>query len=141
MSAEVVLVHSIDEAECLLLATSLATVREAGNSDSTSTVSDIDTPGERLQRDRHAEFLNGPQVQLVLVLAVERQKNVKTAWRILAVSDRVNCAQENLGLFVVAWHDDDDLWGGVFVQDVFDPPRTANIVGNQLVDAKEPWHR
>ena len=28
----------------------------------------------------------------------------------------------------------------MFVQNVFDPPRAANIVGDKLVDAKEPWH-
>lgn len=87
MSAEVVLVHSIDKAECLLLTASLATVREAGDSDSATTVSNVDTPGERLERDRDTEFLNGPQVQLILVLAIERQENVKTAWWILAVGD------------------------------------------------------
>lgn len=87
VSAEVVLVHSIDEAECLLLTASLAAMREARNSDSAATVSNVDTPGEGLQCDWNTELLNGPQIQLVLILAIERQENMKAAWWILAVGD------------------------------------------------------
>ena len=140
MSTEIVLVYSIDEPKSLLLTAALAAVSETRNSNSATTIGDIDAPGERLQRDWHIKLLDGPQVQLVLVFAIERQENMETAWWILAVGQRVHCAQENLGLFVVARHDDDDLWCGMFVQNVFDPPRAANIVGDKLVDAKEPWH-
>lgn len=65
---------------------------------------------------------------------------MKTAWRILAVSERVHCAQEDLGFFVIAWHDDDDFWCSVFVKDILDASRATNIVGDKLVDAKKPWH-
>jgi hypothetical protein len=140
VSAEIVLVHSIDKAECLLLAAALAAMRETRNSDATATVSDVDTPGECFQRNGDTELLNGTQVQLVLILTIERQEKVQTAWGILAVSERVHCPQENFGLFVVAWHYDADLWCGMLVQDVLDPPRAANIVGNELIDAKEPWY-
>ena len=87
VSAEIVLVYSIDEAECLLLTASLAAMREARNSDSAATVSDINTPGKGLQRDGNTELLNGPQVQFVLILAIKRQENMKAAWWILAVGD------------------------------------------------------
>jgi hypothetical protein len=87
VSAQIILVHSIDEAESLLLTASLATMRETGDSDSTTTVSDVDTPGERLQCDGDTELLNCPQVQLVLIFAIVREEDVKTAWRILAISE------------------------------------------------------
>lgn len=87
MSAEVVLVYSIDEAESLLLAAPLAAMRETRDSNSAATVSDVDTPGEGLQCDGHTELLNGPQVELILILAIERQENMEAAWWILAVGD------------------------------------------------------
>jgi hypothetical protein len=87
VATEVILVYSIDEAECLLLAASLAAMREAGDSNAAATVSNIDTPGKGLQCDGNTELLDGPQVQFVLILAIERQENVEAAWRILAVGD------------------------------------------------------
>jgi hypothetical protein len=86
VSAQIVLIHSIDEAECLLLAASLAAVRETRDSDSAATISDVDTPGEFFQRNGDTELLDGTQIQLVLILTIERQEDVKTAWRILAIS-------------------------------------------------------
>lgn len=65
---------------------------------------------------------------------------METAWRVFAVSERIDCAQEDLRFFVVARHYDDDLRCGMFIQDVLDPPRASNIVGNELIDAEEPWN-
>ena len=76
MSAEVVLVYSIDESECQLLAASLAAMREARDGDSAATVSNVDTPWKGLQYDGNTELLNGSQVQFVLILAIERQEDV-----------------------------------------------------------------
>jgi hypothetical protein len=140
VSAEIVLVDSIDEAECLLLTASLAAMRKSGNSNSTTTVGDVDTPRKCFERDWHTKLLNGPQVQLVLVFAVEGKENVEAARRILAVSERVNCTQEYLGLFVVAGHNNDNFRCSVFIENVFDPARAANIVGDKLVNAEQPRH-
>ena len=87
MSAKVVLVYSVNEAERLLLAAPFAAMREARDSNPAATVSNVDTPGERLQCDGNTKLLNSAQVQLVFILAIERQENMKTAWWILAVGD------------------------------------------------------
>jgi hypothetical protein len=76
MAAEVILVYSIDQSESLLLTAAFAAVREARNSDSTATVSDVDTPGKGFKCDGYAKLFNSPQVQLILIFAVERQENV-----------------------------------------------------------------
>jgi hypothetical protein len=86
VAAEVILVYSIDKSERLLLTAAFAAVRETRNSDSTSTVSDVDTPGERFECDEDAELLDGSQVQLVFLFAVERQEDMQAAWRVLEVA-------------------------------------------------------
>lgn len=72
VSAKVVLVNPINEAESLLLAVSLAAVRESRDRDSTATIGNVDAARESLKCDGHTEFLNCPQVKLVLVFAIKR---------------------------------------------------------------------
>ena len=76
MSAKVVLVYSVNEAERLLLAAPLAAMREARDSNPAATVSNVDTPWKGLQYDGNTELLNGSQVQFVLILAIERQEDM-----------------------------------------------------------------
>lgn len=87
VSAEIILVYSVDEAERLLLAASLAAMREPRDSNAAATVGDVDTSGEGIQCNGNTELLNGPQVKLILILAIERQENMEAAWRVLAVGD------------------------------------------------------
>jgi hypothetical protein len=86
VATEVILVYSIDQSECLLLTTAFAAMREARDGDSTATVSDVDTPGKGFESDGHTELSDSPQVQLILIFAIERQENVQAAWRILTVA-------------------------------------------------------
>jgi hypothetical protein len=76
VAAKIILVYSVDKAECLLLTASFATVREARDSDSTATVSDVDAPGKGFECYGHAELLDRSQIKLVLVFAIERQKDM-----------------------------------------------------------------
>jgi hypothetical protein len=76
VSAQIVFVDSIDETKRLFLTISLATMRETRNRDSTPAISYVDAPWERLKCDRHTQFFDRPQVELVLILTVEREKDV-----------------------------------------------------------------
>jgi hypothetical protein len=74
--AKIVFVDSVDETERLFLAVSLAAMRKTRDRDSTPAIGYVDAPWEGLECDRHTQFFDGPQVELVLILAVEREEDV-----------------------------------------------------------------
>ena len=74
--AEIVFVNSIDEAERLFLAVAFAAIRKTRDRDSTAEIGDVDASWKRFERYWHAQFFDGPQVELILILAVEREEDM-----------------------------------------------------------------
>lgn len=56
--------------------------------------------------------------------------------RVLAVDQGVARSQQNLGNFLVARHDDDDLGSRRLVENGFDPAGTPDRVGDKLIDTE-----
>jgi hypothetical protein len=140
VALDVLAVDLVDELEGPLLAMALTTVGETRHSDTTAAVDDIDGLGVRIKGERHTELLNGVQVQLVFLVSVEGEEDVKTGWRVLAVDERVASSEQNLGDFLVTRHDNDDLGSGSLVKNRLDTPGATNGVGDELVDTEQPWN-
>ena len=95
VSLEILGVNLVDELEGPLLAVTL-----------------IDRLGVCVERKRDAELLDGVQVKLVFLVSVEGEEDVQTGRWVFTVYQRVAGSEKNLGNFLVARHDNDDLGSG-----------------------------
>lgn len=102
-------VNLVNELEGGLLAMSLSTMRKPRNCDARSPIGNINTFGIAFQGQRYSEFLDCLQVQLILLISIERKKDVKARRRIITVDNRVNCCHQDVRVFLVNWHHDDGL--------------------------------
>ena len=93
---------------------SLSAMRETRNSDAGLSVWDIDALRVRFEGEWHAELLNCVQVELILLVSVEWKENVDTGRRIIAVDDRVDSCDEDVGLLFVFY----GLYYGVLGRDL-----------------------
>ena len=112
VSLEILGVNLVDELEGPLLAVTFTTVGEAGDGNAAATVDDIDGLGVCVERKRDAELLDGVQVKLVFLVSVEGEEDVQTGRWVFTVYQRVAGSEKNLGNFLVARHDNDDLGSG-----------------------------
>jgi hypothetical protein len=140
VALDVLAVDLVDKLEGPLLTMTLATVGETGDGDTTATVDDINGLGVRVEGKRHTELLNSVQVQLIFLVSVEGEENVKAGWRVLAIDERVASSEQNLRNLLVTGHDNDDLGSGSFIENRLDTPGATNGVGNELVDTEQPWN-
>lgn len=85
VALEIFRVDLVDEFECPLLAVSFSTVGEPRNGDTAATIGHIDGLGVRIKSERNTKFLNGVEIELVLLVAVERKEDVQTRRRVVAV--------------------------------------------------------
>jgi hypothetical protein len=138
VALDVLAVDLVDELEGPLLAMTLTAVGETGDGDTAATVDDIDGLGVRIKGERHAELLNGVEVQLVFLVSVEGEEDVEARRRVFAVDKRVACSEQDIGDLLVAGHDNDDLGGGSLVKNRFDAPGATNGVGDELIDTEQP---
>jgi hypothetical protein len=141
IALDVLGVDLVDELESPLLAMTLTAVGETGDGDTAATVDDIDGLGVRVEGERHTELLDGVQVQLVFLVSVEGEEDVQARRRVFAVDERVARTEENLGNFLVARHDNDDLGSRSLVENGLDPPAATDGVRHELIDTEQPWDR
>jgi hypothetical protein len=71
VALQVLAVYLVDELEGPLLTVSLATVGETRDGNTAASVGYVDGLGIRIEGQGHAEFLNGIQIELVLLVTVE----------------------------------------------------------------------
>lgn len=90
MSLDVTFVDLVDQFERLLLTASLATMRKSGNGNTSTAIDDINTLRVCFQGHWYTKFLDRVEIKLILLISVERQKDVQTSWRIVAVDERVD---------------------------------------------------
>jgi hypothetical protein len=141
VSLEILCINLVNKLESLLLSTSFPAMYKSRNSDTTASVNNIDTPRVRIQSQGNSELLNGIKVQFVFLVAIKGEKYVHARRRVFAVDNGINCSEKNLWYFLVTRHDNDDFWCRMLVQYVLYPFISADIVCNELVDAKEARDR
>ena len=140
VALEVFLIHLVDQLEGRLLAMSLTAMRESGNRNARGSVNDVDALGIRCERERDTEFVDGIEIQLVFLVAIKGEENVDTGGWIIAVHDAVDSCDEDIGLFSITGHDNDNLGGGDIVKDLLYSFRSAELVGNEMIYAEKPGH-
>lgn len=111
VALDVLGVNLVNELESSLLAMTLSTVGESGDSDTAATVDDIDGLGIGVESEWYTKLLDGVEVQLVLLVSVEGEEDMEARGGIFAVDQRVAGSEKNFGDFLVARHDNDDLGG------------------------------
>lgn len=110
VALEILGVNLVDELESPLLAVTLSSVGETRDSDAALAVRHIDRLGVRIEGEWNAKLFDGIEVEFVFLISIERKEDVQAGRRVVAVYERVDRSQQNLGNFLVARHDDDDFW-------------------------------
>lgn len=137
VAQDVLGVHFVDQLEGLLLAVSLAAVREPSDCDLRASISDIETYGMLLEV-WHTKSFQGVDVEFVDLVAIEAEEEMDTSWRIVAVDDRIDGGDQDLWILVVDRKDHNHLGSRLFGEDLLHPFLAAQLGGYVLPDAKDP---
>lgn len=113
-------------------------MREPSDCDLGASISNVETGGI-LVEIRHTKSFQCVEVEFVDLIAIEAKEEMDTGWRIVAVDDRIDGGNQDLGVLVVDGKDDNHLWSRLFSEDLLHPFLASELGGYVLPDTKDPW--